>query len=129
MAAIDKELKEKAWKLSKDHVFSTPFFIQRLKVREEVAIKLYEYVVQRNLDEAQAKMNFRFTKDDDFPDPDKPVLAVCGKSSHGPQFISLRWNKHRGWHSEDESLKHIRFDHITCWCQEPKPPEDWYKYE
>jgi len=128
MATIDKELKEKAWKISQEHGnFSIPFFVMKFKIKEDVAKKLHEYVVSRNIEKAQAKMTFRSTRDDEFPDPDKPVLAVCGKSSHGPQFISLKWNKSRGWYSEDESFKDIRFDHITCWCEQPKAPEDWYK--
>ena len=128
MVTIDRETKEKAWKLYKENdEFSEPFFCSKMKVRSDVAVKLCDYIRKRNIDEAVSKMTFRFTKDDEFPEPDRPVLAVCGKSSHGPQYISLKWNKSRGWYSEDESFQDVRFDHITCWCEEPKAPEDWYK--
>jgi hypothetical protein len=125
---LDRETKEKAWKLSKDHGhFSEALFCSKMKVRSDVAEKICDYVRNRNMDEAQAKMTFKFTTYDEFPEPDKKVLAVCGKSSHGPQFISLIWNKNRGWYSDDEAFSTIRFDHITCWCLEPKVPQDWYE--
>ena len=62
---------------------------------------------------------------DRFPEENVKVLGLEAHGVAGAEIISVEWSKIRGWHSFNFDLPDDCI--ITCWCEFPEVPEEWWE--